>query len=419
MTQENSRLSLSNRWLRSTLRAAWLAMTLLLLFLFIGGIPYRFAQLSEACTRAPCVLNALTIEEAEALRELGISPTAYATWHIALESFLGGVMTLLALFLFWRAFDSTQGILVAFMLALIGLNFMAETDTAFVDNHLSFRFLYDLLTSMTGLILILFLYVFPDGRFVPRQARLPFVLLGVVSLLELFLRIGGETPSAQYSYLYLFSLIISLVLGFVFQVYRYARVSTPVQRQQTKWVLVGVAAILGPIIFYSMVVEIFPLEGGPARLLFNTVGYGVLAVLISLFPISIVISILRYRLWDVDVIIRRTVVYAVLTATLASVYFAAVVLLQSLFHGLTGQDSALAIVLSTLAIAALFSPLRRRIQSFFDRRFYRQNYDAAQALARFARTARDEVDLDVLTGELAGVVTDTMQPQHFSLWLRH
>src|SRR5690606_6844241 len=109
---------------------------------------------------------------------------------------------------------------------------------------------------------------------------------------------------------------------------------------------------------------------------------------------------------------------AVLTATLAFVYFAAVVLLQSLFHGLTGQDSALAIVLSTLAIAALFSPLRHRIQSFFDRRFYRQNYDAVQALARFARTARDEVDLDGLTGELADVVTDTMQPQHFSLWLR-
>ena len=97
---------------------------------------------------------------------------------------------------------------------------------------------------------------------------------------------------------------------------------------------------------------------------------------------------------------------------------AAVVLLQSIFHGLTGQDSALAIVLSTLAIAALFSPLRRRIQTIFDRRFYRQNYDAALSLARFARTARDEVDLDTLTGELAGVVTDTMQPKHVSFWLR-
>lgn len=390
----------------------------MLLIFFIGGIPYRFQALSEPCLQAPCTLNALAPEEAQALAELGLSLETYAAWQIGLEMLLGGGMTLLALFLFWRSFDSAQGMLVTFMLVLIGLNFMAEVDAPFVEHNPIFLLPYDYLTSMTGVLLILFIYVFPDGRFVPRWTRAPFVLFLLVAVVEPLMRIGGDTPSAQFSYLFLFTFLPSLLLGFGAQVFRYRYVSTAVQRQQTKWVLGGLATILGSIIFYSLVVEIFPLEAGLPRLLFNTVGYGTLALLILLFPISMVISIMRYRLWDLDLIIRRTLVYAVLTATLALVYFGVVVLLQSLIHGLTGQDSALAIVLSTLAIAALFAPLRNRIQAFFDRRFYRRKVDAAQALARFANTARDEVDLDALAGELTGVVRETMQPEYVSLWLR-
>lgn len=407
-----------NKSLFVGIRIVWVALTLLLLVFFLGGIPYRFASLSQVCSQTPCTLNALESREAQALTELGLSLETYAAWPIGLEILLGGVMTLLAIFLFWRSFDNTQGILVTFMLVFIGLNFMAETDGAFVEHNPLFLPLFNFMTSMTGVTMTLFLYVFPDGRFVPRRSRIPFVLFVAVAVVEPFGRPGGETPSTQFSYLYLFAFLLSLVVGFWAQVFRYRHVSTPMQRQQTKWVLAGLAAILGPIFFYAMVVEIFPLQAGLPRLLFNTVGYGIMAVMILAFPISMVISILRYRLWDIDIIIRRTLVYAALTALLALVYFSAVVLLQGLFHGLTGQDSALAIVLSTLAIAALFAPLRRRIQDFFNRRFYRQNYDAAQTLARFARTARDEVDLDALTGELAGVVRDTMQPEHFSLWLR-
>lgn len=134
--------------------------------------------------------------------------------------------------------------------------------------------------------------------------------------------------------------------------------------------------------------------------------------------VAIAIAIFKYRLYDIDIIIRRTLVYGLLTAALALLYFASVALLQGILVLASGQQSAVAILLSTLAAAALFSRLRARIQRFIDRSFYRQKYDASRTLNRFAQTARDEVDLAVLTAELVDVVRETMQPEHISIWLK-
>jgi hypothetical protein len=135
-------------------------------------------------------------------------------------------------------------------------------------------------------------------------------------------------------------------------------------------------------------------------------------------PVAVGIAILRYRLYEIDLIINRTLVYGSLTATLVALYFGGVVVLQRVFVTLTGQQSTLAVVASTLLIAALFTPLRRHIQSFIDRRFYRRKYDARKTLETFSAKLRDETDLDALSDDLVGVVRETMQPSHVSLWLR-
>lgn len=174
-------------------------------------------------------------------------------------------------------------------------------------------------------------------------------------------------------------------------------------RQQIKWIafaafFVPVAGIAGQ--FEGLLPDLFVA-------LSVTVPYAAIAA-----------AILRYRLYDIDVVIRRTLSYTLLTALLALVYFGAVLLFQVLFVAVTGQRSTAAIVLSTLVIAALFSPLRARIQAFIDRRFYRRQYNARRTLARFAASARDEVEMEALMSELFHVVQTTLQPSHASLWLQ-
>jgi hypothetical protein len=180
------------------------------------------------------------------------------------------------------------------------------------------------------------------------------------------------------------------------------------ERQQIKWLAYAAAAI--PVWFLT--------NWWIAEAL-NAVVFAVLDTLILMgVPVATGIAILKYRLYDIDVIIRRTLTYSTLTVLLVLLYLGSIMVLQVLLRPLVGTDSELATVASTLAIAALFQPLRRRIQAVIDRHFYRRKYDAAQVLAAFSATARDEVDLDQLSGELLAVVVETLHPTQVSIWLR-
>jgi hypothetical protein len=186
-----------------------------------------------------------------------------------------------------------------------------------------------------------------------------------------------------------------------------ARRAGRVERQQIKWLAYGGAVVVG-LIFVAGVISIWSVRVSIA---------GTNLALLGL-PIFTGVAIARYRLYDIDIIINRTLVYGTLTATLVALYFGSIVMLQRVFVALTGQQSTLAVVASTLTIAALFNPLRGRVQAFVDRRFYRRKYDARETLESFSAKLRDETDLDALRDDLLGVVRETMQPAYVSLWLR-
>src|SRR5215218_8278224 len=183
------------------------------------------------------------------------------------------------------------------------------------------------------------------------------------------------------------------------------------ERQQIKWfVYATVLTICGGILTY-------PVSEAIGSVWLKWIGFVPFIVGVMAIPVSMGIAVMRYRLYDIDRIINRTLVYGILSATLVALYFGGIVMLQRLFVVLTGERSTLAVVASTLLIAALFNPLRRRIQAFIDRRFYRRKYDATKTLEAFSAKLRDETDLDALSDDLVSVVRETMQPDHVSLWL--
>jgi hypothetical protein len=277
---------------------------------------------------------------------------------------------------------------------------------------------------------LLFL-LFPDGHPPSRRWR-PVVWLVVVAGAGIFLTLAfspGELDEYTYPGLanplgiggavgdFLTAiesigngiLPIAVLASIASMVVRFYRVSGR-ERLQLKWVVYAAAVTATTFLVSFILPEPVPQEIQDAVFLLGVAAFAAI-------PIAAGIAITRYRLYEIDLLINRTLVYAALTATLALVYFGSVVSLQGVFRVLTGQESTLAVVASTLVIAALFNPLRRRVQAFVDRRFYRSKYDARKTLEAFSARLRDETDLDILRDDLVGVVRETMQPAHVSLSL--
>ncbi len=273
-----------------------------------------------------------------------------------------------------------------------------------------------------------YLLLFPTGRLPSGRWRplawliVAFVVVGVVlSAFSYDAYLGSLDPIRNplgiegFTYFWralLYAVAPLLYVAVALSVFVRLRRAVGVERQQIKWFAYAAA-----IFAMSIILNVITLAIDPPRWaeLANLVIFSVAGTTI---PIAIGIAILRYRLYDIDLLINRTLVYGPLTVTLALVYVGGVVGLQSVFRVLTGQESTLAVVASTLVIAALFGPLRRWVQAFVDRRFYRSKYDAAKTLAVFNARLRDETDLDALSGDLVGVARRTVQPAHVSLWLR-
>ena len=426
MSQSNASLApaesrLHEGWLLIA-RGIWLLLAGGLFVSFIVGVQGYDAQLRTVCTSdsADCGFNWLpTPANVQALHQMRLSVHAYAAAFIAFAVLVSLVFLLVGGLLFWHKSHEWYGLFVSLLLVMFGCfgftNVLQPTDLS--SFPAAFQAFISVMSLAQYIGLAVFLLTFPTGRFAPRWSW-ALVLLWVAQA-------AGFAAPSPYGFAnwpgWLDGVDILVVWGstVAVQVYRYRKLYTPVQRQQTKWVVFGVAAGFLIVVLSSILGGVIPdlsAPNSPYQLL-NGFFIGILFLSI---PLSVGIAIMRYRLWDIDTIINKALVYGVLTALLGALYVGLILGLTALAGAITGPaaQEPVALVISTLAIAALFLPVRRRIQAIIDRRFYRHKYDAEKTLAAFSATLRSEVDLEQVREQLLAVVQETMQPAQVSLWLR-
>jgi hypothetical protein len=412
--------TLRGRWLLLA-RLAWVAVAITALAIVLFSVPSSFEHYRSVCTAASEVCSERTVEQptpegVRALQDVGLSVRSYALLNVAIDKVFELVWFAVGAIIFWRRSNDRMALLVSVFLVAFGTVTVDPSEANTLISSQPAWWLPVRGVQIVGEICsVLFFLLFPGGRFVPRWTRWLAIafsafLISRDLLPDLYARSPALDGVSEWVFL---GFVLSLVWS---QIYRYRRVSSEAQRRQTRWVVFGTTlAVVGTLPF-QLPLDFSLVDGDtPFVLLLLEMGF---ALSMLLIPLSISVAVLRSRLFDVDVLINRTLVYGSLSATLVALYFGGIVVLQRVFVVLTGQRSTLAVVASTLLIAALFTPFRHRVQSFIDRRFYRSKYDARKTLGRFSATLRDEADLDALSDDLLGVVRETMQPAPVSQWLR-
>jgi hypothetical protein len=397
-------------------RILWIvfALTLTVLqVLSLGGAVREFGNVD------------LTAAQRQGLQAMGLSRESYSAlkffWQLPNPIVWGG----LGLLIFLRKSNDRGALILSAMMVGIGMATSIPTWREFDAAYPGWSWLVPIVAFVGNLCIFSFFFVFPTGRYVPRWTVGLALVLSAFNILTSydFALPVSVVLSGKISDLFFPVFALASLAGITLApVYRYRRVSTPIEREQIKWVVFTIVVAFVCFVATASTVFLVP-DGNPEQdVSFTTLFIQPLGWVgaLLLIPLSIAVSIFRYRLFDIDVIIRRTVTYALVTALLVIVFFGSVILLQQIFSGITGSgQDEIVTVLSTLAIAALFVPLRRRIQNLIDRRFNRNRYDAQQVLHDFANTVRDETDLGKLTARLMQVVDETMQPRSVSLWLKN
>jgi hypothetical protein len=404
-------ISIENRrersvWLR-LVQVLWFALALVAVGVILASLPGYWQWIFEGTFPQQLASTSALIFT---LDLIGVLTSIFAAL----------VSLLLAFVLFWRKADDVMAFSLSFFLLAYSFAVAGPLEALLDVYGLPYDIVNFAASFLLTVPLMAFAFLFPNGRFVPGWTRWVLVVATITFLLQF------TTPIDQWfttsSFVPIFVTVIFTIiqiLGIYAQVYRYRNVSSYSEKQQTKWVLFGFWLFLSSLILAAVMAELIPTDSlsGESRAVWESLNTIIWWLSFCILPVTIFIAIQRQSLWDIDLIIRKTLVYGAITLLLVLLYFGSVVLLQQAFRGLTGQDSPIAIVISTLVIAALFNPLRMRVQETIDRRFYRRKYDAQQALADFAATARDEVELEKLTQQLLSVVQESMQPEQTTLWL--
>ena len=406
-------IRLRGRWLLLG-RAIWGVAALVILGLDVLGSPAFFHQAQMTCMSSSCANNQISQAQMHGLLASGLSINVYATYMLVLYWIGALVYAVVASAIFWRRSDDRMALFGAFTLLVFGAGTVFGPLNALPSSNPAWAQPVNLASLVGVASFYLFFCLFPSGRFVPRWMRWVVLLLA-----------GGQAASA-IPYAPLQAIVGGPIPFFVFfallvfaQIYRYRSVSTPRERQQTKWVVLGFTIGLGG---FLAVLGMANLVFGPnsttaASTIFPQIAQ---SVLLCLIPVFIGIAIARSRLWDIDAIINKALVYGSLTVLLATFYAGLIIGLEGIGGALDkgAAQQPLSLVISTLIVAALFQPLRRHIQTFIDRRFYRTKYNAERTLSTFGAALRDEVELGQLQGHLLATMEETMQPTYVSIWLR-
>jgi hypothetical protein len=383
-------------------RVAWVAVAVASVALYLGAMPTYYHQ-ALTLTNQDGFIPRNPEQWRVGLHQLGLSPSFYAVYAVIGRSLLALSLVVTGTVIVLRRSRDWFALFLTLSFLVFGCTTPPVSDEY---THAAIGPVVQILSGF-GQSFLLILYLFPDGRFVPGWTRWCAVVL-----LASFVVPYSEVQTA--------TLILLGVTLFIAPIYRYRRVATPAQKQQMKWALVGLTLAVLVIIIEILLYPAFPglASTDRSKVLFDFVTLTAVVIAFSLVPVFIGVAILRYKLWEIDTLVNRTLVYGSLTISLVAIYAAGVITLEALARALTGQTSDLTIAVVTLAVAALFNPWRHRLQQFIDRRFYRRRYDATRVLAAFNTRLRDEVDLDDLTTDLVGVVHDTVEPADIRLWLK-
>ena len=373
-------------------RGAWIGFILVEILVLILTL---VATRGRGLTICPFIVSCdMTPATAQALHRLSIAPSSYATYNLVLGLLQSLVFLSIGGFIFWRKPSEPIALVASLFLVSIGLGafFPSTTYPLYVIfGYIVIPFIFAALGY--------FLVTFPDGRFVPRWSWSLVVLWMVQAI---FYVIPGPFNIMFWPSLLMVALEVLIYGGTLgVLIYRYVRVFSYSQRQQAKWLLFGLGGFIVLSILYDLIGSLVPGLGAPDSV-YQLANGTLTFILFMLVPLSIAIAILRTRLWDIDVLIRRTLVYTTLTVILALFYVGLVFIFGTLLRDFIGQqENPLVIVASTLVVAALFQPLRHGIQRVIDRRFYRRKYDATRTVEAFSATLRSEVDLSQLKEHIA------------------
>ncbi len=398
--------------------AGWILGVVSALGLFVIGLPIRLHQLVALSVQATTALRHGPPSPMATVLQQVLSANVYPVFVLTEEVVLVAGLTLVGLVLFWRKPKQWQALLFSFAMITYG-PYITGPLNALLAVHPQWRLPIGLAQTLGIGCAVLSGYLFPDGRFVPLWTRF-LTLLWVTWLLAWIVLPSNPLNFSQPYGLDAFGLLA--LMGWLFttllaQADRYRHATGQMQRRQTKWVLLCMATTIVTYGVYMAPRVFIPalIQPGASSLFYTVIGYPLFLCSLPVSPLVIFIAILRYHLFDIDTLVNRALVYGTLTATLGLIYAGSILLLEYLLSGLT-SGSQLALVGSTLGTAALFQPLRTRIQHTIDRRFYRRKYDAGKALAAFSATLQSEVDLQQVCEQLVAVVEETMRPTRISLW---